>query len=315
MPKTTKNGQPRAEELPGTLQRSPKKAQETFAKAHDSAMDTYDDEERAHRVAFSAVKYTFEKVGDHWEPKDHKGPSDERAANPRARENRGRTAGGVDVLGQLEEGADGPGRQARHPRPLEDDQAGTRRGHRPQAGLTPLLWPPGSPPGLIHPESSRWNALVSGTAAVIVGRAGTGRLRRLGERPARAATAAGRGRVPVLPRPAAAGGVRAAGQAVLARLQAGGWADDRGIPSVRPRAGNPADALADPAYRAAVTSAEFNRLPYLPPLRAVVRAVLGPAAFSYPVKVLRAVYPERPQAGRAAGTSTTTTGCPASRTC
>jgi cation transport regulator ChaB len=99
MPKTTKSGQPRAEELPGTLRRSPKKAQETFAKAHDSAMDTYDDEERAHRVAFSAVKYTFEKVGDHWEPKDHKGPSDERAANPRARENRGRTAGGVDVLG------------------------------------------------------------------------------------------------------------------------------------------------------------------------------------------------------------------------
>jgi cation transport regulator ChaB len=99
MPKTTKSGQPRAEELPGTLRRSPKKAQETFAKAHDSAMGTYDDEERAHRVAFSAVKYTFEKVGDHWEPKDHKGPSDERAANPRARENRGRTAGGVDVLG------------------------------------------------------------------------------------------------------------------------------------------------------------------------------------------------------------------------
>ena len=99
MPKTTKSGEPRAEELPGTLRRSPKQAQETFAKAHDSAMDTYDDEERAHRVAFSAVKYTFEKVGDHWEPKDHKGPSDERAANPRARENRGRTAGGVDVLG------------------------------------------------------------------------------------------------------------------------------------------------------------------------------------------------------------------------
>ncbi len=90
--------------------------------------------------------------------------------------------------------------------------------------------------------------------------------------------------------------VRAAGQAILARLQAGGWADDRGIPSVRPRAVNSIDALADPAYRAAVTSAEFNRLPYLPPLRAAVRAVLGPAAFSYPVKVLRAVYPERPQA-------------------
>ena len=143
MPKTTKSGQPRAEELPGTLRRSPKKAQETFAKAHDSAMDTYDDEERAHRVAFSAVKYTFEKVGDHWEPKDHKGPSDERAASPRARQNRRPDRRRCRRPGPLEEGADGPGRQARHPRPLEDDQAGTRRGHRPQAGLTPQ---PGIPP-------------------------------------------------------------------------------------------------------------------------------------------------------------------------
>ena len=93
-----------------------------------------------------------------------------------------------------------------------------------------------------------------------------------------------------------AGEVQAAGRAVLARLQAGGWADDRGIPSIQPRAVNSMDALADPAFRAAMTSAEFNRLPYLPPLRAVVRAILGRAAFSYPVKVLRAVYPERPQA-------------------
>jgi Phytanoyl-CoA dioxygenase (PhyH) len=90
--------------------------------------------------------------------------------------------------------------------------------------------------------------------------------------------------------------VRAAGQAVLSRLQAGGWADDRGIPSAAPRAANSIDALADPAYRAALTSAVFNRLPYLSPLRSVVRAVLGPVAFSYPAKVLRAVYPERPDA-------------------
>ena len=99
MPKTTKGGEPRAEELPGTLRRSPRKAQRTFAKAHDSAAEHYGDEERAHRVAYGAVKPQFQKVGDHWEPKGHKGPSDERAANPRARENRGRTAGGVDVIG------------------------------------------------------------------------------------------------------------------------------------------------------------------------------------------------------------------------
>jgi hypothetical protein len=90
--------------------------------------------------------------------------------------------------------------------------------------------------------------------------------------------------------------IRATGQSVLARLRSGGWVDDRGIPSVQPRAVNSMDALADPAFRAAMASADFNRLPYLPPLRAVVRAILGPSAFSYPVKVLRAVYPERPEA-------------------
>jgi cation transport regulator ChaB len=99
MPKTNKKGQPKESELPGTLKRSPKKAQKTFAKAHDSAVDQYGEGERAHRVAFSALKHTHEKVGDHWEPKDEKGPSDPRAKNPRARENKGKTYGGVDYYG------------------------------------------------------------------------------------------------------------------------------------------------------------------------------------------------------------------------
>jgi cation transport regulator ChaB len=99
MPKTTRSGQPRKEELPGTLKRSPKEAQETFAKAHDSAVKTYGEGEQAHRVAYAALKHKFEKRGDHWIPKGHKGPSDERAKDPRARENHGRTAGGVDVEG------------------------------------------------------------------------------------------------------------------------------------------------------------------------------------------------------------------------
>ena len=34
-----------------------------------------------------AIRQSFEKKGDHWEPKGHKGPSDPRAANPKAREN------------------------------------------------------------------------------------------------------------------------------------------------------------------------------------------------------------------------------------
>jgi len=65
---------PAKEELPSTLRRSPEKAQETWAKTHDSAVQTYGEGERAHRTAFSALKHSYEKVGDHWEPKERKGP-------------------------------------------------------------------------------------------------------------------------------------------------------------------------------------------------------------------------------------------------
>jgi cation transport regulator ChaB len=82
--------------MPDTIKRSPKKAQDTWAEAHDSAVKTYGEGERAHRTAYAALKHTFEKVGDHWEPKDHKGPSDPGAAKPRGR---GKTYGGVDVFG------------------------------------------------------------------------------------------------------------------------------------------------------------------------------------------------------------------------
>jgi cation transport regulator ChaB len=99
MPKTTSEGKPKQEELPSTLKRSPAKAQRTFAKAHDSAVETYGEGERAHRAAYAALKHSFEKRGDHWEPKDGKGPSDPRAKNPRARENQGKAHGGVDVEG------------------------------------------------------------------------------------------------------------------------------------------------------------------------------------------------------------------------
>jgi cation transport regulator ChaB len=99
MPKTTSSGKPKKDELPGTLKRSPATAQRTWAKAHDRAAETYGDGERAHRTAYSALKHTHEKRGDHWEPKDAKGPSDPRAKDPRARENRGKTYGGVDVEG------------------------------------------------------------------------------------------------------------------------------------------------------------------------------------------------------------------------
>ena len=65
------------EDLPSTLQRSPDKVARTYAKTLDSAEETYDSEERAHRTAWSAVKQVAEKKGDHWELKDEPGSSDE----------------------------------------------------------------------------------------------------------------------------------------------------------------------------------------------------------------------------------------------
>ena len=88
-------------DLPGTLKRSPAKAQRTYAETLDSAEESYDSEARAHQTAWSAVKHSFEKVGDHWEPKDAKGPSDPQAEQKGARARRApkRTHGGVDVNG------------------------------------------------------------------------------------------------------------------------------------------------------------------------------------------------------------------------
>ena len=95
MPKTTKSGSAKASELPSTLRRSPKKAQRTFAKAHDAAADQYGSEKRANQVAWAAVKHAFEKVGDHWEKKDSMGPSDKRAEQ--GRNSKAKPKGGVDA--------------------------------------------------------------------------------------------------------------------------------------------------------------------------------------------------------------------------
>jgi cation transport regulator ChaB len=96
MPKVTKSGKAKESELPSTLKKSDDKAKRTFAKTHDSAAEEYGEGERAHRVAYSALKHSYEKVGDHWEPKEHRGPSDDRAESggPQAR---GESAEGVDA--------------------------------------------------------------------------------------------------------------------------------------------------------------------------------------------------------------------------
>ncbi len=90
---------PAREELPSTLRRSSKKAQDTWAETHDAAVEQYGEGERAHRTAFASLKHSFEKVGDHWEPKEQKGPSDAQAAKSGAASRRSTTptAGGVDA--------------------------------------------------------------------------------------------------------------------------------------------------------------------------------------------------------------------------
>lgn len=87
--------------LPSTLQKSSEKAQRTYAKTLKSAEESYGDGERAGRAAYASLKHGFEKVGDHWEPKAKKGPSDPQAAKSgaAARRSRRATAGGVDVNG------------------------------------------------------------------------------------------------------------------------------------------------------------------------------------------------------------------------
>lgn len=92
---------PAREELPSTLRRSGEKARRTWMKAHDSAVETYGEGERAHRTAWAALKHTHERVDDHWELKDEPGPSDPRAARggAAARRGEGETLGGVDYEG------------------------------------------------------------------------------------------------------------------------------------------------------------------------------------------------------------------------
>ncbi len=92
-------------DLPSTLQRSPAKARRTFKKTLESAEDEYGSGERAYRTAYSSLKHSFERVGDHWEEKDEKGPSDPQAAKggPEARQSGEETYGGVDLEGNTKQ--------------------------------------------------------------------------------------------------------------------------------------------------------------------------------------------------------------------
>ncbi|MBB5907067.1 ChaB family protein [Actinoalloteichus hymeniacidonis] len=96
---------PGEKSLPSTLRRSEPKARRTWVKAHDSALKTYGEGRRAQQTAIAAVKHSYEKVGDHWEPKPSKGPSDARAARSPRPGKRGGSRGsaqGVDAKASRE---------------------------------------------------------------------------------------------------------------------------------------------------------------------------------------------------------------------
>ena len=76
MPKARRRGLAQAGELPATLKRSSKEAQETFTEAHDSAVQAYGEGDRADRAAYAEFKRKFEKRGDHWIPKRSADPGD-----------------------------------------------------------------------------------------------------------------------------------------------------------------------------------------------------------------------------------------------
>jgi hypothetical protein len=87
------------ERLPSTLARSPKKAQETYIHTLEAAEKEHGDGEAAHRIAFGSLKHSSEKVGDHWEAKAERGPSDAQDAKRGAEaiHSDTPTAGGVNA--------------------------------------------------------------------------------------------------------------------------------------------------------------------------------------------------------------------------
>lgn len=52
--------------VPSTIERSDEHAQHIWTKAHDSAVETYGEGGRAHRVAYAALKHEYAKKGNRW---------------------------------------------------------------------------------------------------------------------------------------------------------------------------------------------------------------------------------------------------------
>jgi cation transport regulator ChaB len=80
MPTAHKKSKRDEAEIPRTILRSDRHAQEIWKKTHDSAVNTYGEGARAHRAAFASLKHSYQKEGDRWVRKAKRGPSDPQAA-------------------------------------------------------------------------------------------------------------------------------------------------------------------------------------------------------------------------------------------
>jgi hypothetical protein len=86
---------PTRKDIPKTLKRSPKKAQDTYAAAHDSAVKEYGEGERATAPRCRPSNTRPRRSATTGSPKVEKGPSDPKAAGGHG--SKAKTAGGVDA--------------------------------------------------------------------------------------------------------------------------------------------------------------------------------------------------------------------------
>ncbi len=90
--------------------------------------------------------------------------------------------------------------------------------------------------------------------------------------------------------------IRSVAASILAQLQAAGWTEAGGDPvTARPkppvRAVRMADLFGTRAYMRIVLNPRLNRLAYQSRLADVMRDLLGPLGFCYPLRIPRIVYP------------------------
>jgi hypothetical protein len=86
------------------------------------------------------------------------------------------------------------------------------------------------------------------------------------------------------------------GRHALSALQDAGWTEPGGdpmqaAPRLPVRAVAMRDAFSDPGYRDILLDPGFNAIPYDSPLAWLMRQIMGPEGFCYPLKVPRVVYP------------------------